>query len=40
MNKYIVVGLVDILSCSPFCNQAQPQFLNKANHKFTVIAHQ
>jgi len=38
MNKYIV-GLVGILSCLPFYNQAQPQFLNKSNHKFTVIAH-
>jgi glycerophosphoryl diester phosphodiesterase len=39
MNKYIVVSLVGILSCLPFYNQAQPQFLNKSNHKFTVIAH-
>jgi len=39
MNKYIVVGLVGILSCLPFYNQAQTQFLNKSNHKFTVIAH-
>ena len=39
MDKYIVVGLVGILSCLPFYNQAQPQFLNKSNQKFTVIAH-
>ena len=39
MNKYIVVGLVGILSCLPFYNHAQPKFLNKSNHKFTVIAH-
>ncbi len=39
MNKFIVVGLVGILSCLPFYNHAQPKFLNKSNHKFTVIAH-
>ena len=39
MNKYVSVFLVFILSCIHFNVEAQPQFLNKSNHKFTVIAH-